>query len=92
MKIAYAVILLVLVQPFLVVRTSAKDRLIPVYAEVDVSETSYLLTTVLQGIDVCGDRFVWRDRQEFRNATAHAGPLILVATDGPNEEEQANLC
>lgn len=88
MKIALCVLLLCYVQ------ASAKDltpgRLVPLFADLDVSETSHVLSNVLQGIETCGDRFVWRYRHELRNATAHAGPLILVATGGPNEEEQAS--
>ena len=93
MKIASAVILLLFIEASRVLRTSAKDlipgRLVPLYGDLDVSETPNLLNSVLQGIDACGHRFVWRNRQELRNATAHTGPLVLVATGGPNAEEHA---
>ena len=34
---------------------------------------------------------MWHDRPEFMNATAHAGPIILAAIGGPNEEEEIYL-
>ena len=74
LKIACAVFLLPVVQPFPVTPTSATGRLVPVFSDLSISEGDYLLTTVLQGIDACGGRFVWRSRHEFLNATAHAGP------------------
>ena len=83
--------LLPVVQPFPVTPTSATGRLVPVFSDLSISEGDYLLTTVLQGIDACGGRFVWRSRHEFLNATAHVGPLILAAVDGPNSEEQLYL-
>ena len=89
-KIAYAVFLLPSVQPFTIL-PAGTGRLVPVFGDLNMSEGDYLLTTVLQGIDACGGRFVWRSRHEFLNATAHAGPLILAAVDGPNAEEQLYL-
>ncbi len=65
---------------------------VPLYAELDISETHYLFTELLKRIHVCGKRLVWFERKEFiakRNETELIlGLVILVATGGPCHEEQ----
>ena len=57
-----------------------------------MNDLPFLLTTVLQGIDgMCSARFIRRSRQEFLNATAHEGPVILATTDEPSAEESAYI-
>jgi len=67
-------------------------RVTPLYAELDVTETSFLLSKVFSRISACGHRLVWIDRKDFsakkEETKAQKGPIILVATGGPSEEEK----
>lgn len=67
-------------------------RIVPLYAELDVTETSFLFTEIFSQITACGHRLVWIDRKDFsakkEETKAHKGPIILVTTGGPSEEEK----
>lgn len=65
---------------------------VPLYAELDVSETDYTISELLSRVRTCGKHLLWSDRKDFiarRNETERiTGPIILVATGGPSTEEQ----
>ena len=65
---------------------------VPLFAETDVSETNFLFESLLNQIDRCGCHLDWRKRENYSinytDTRQIAGPLILVATGGPTQEEQ----
>lgn len=65
------------------------------YAETDVSETSFLFDSLLSRIGRCGCRLQWRKRDDFskkyEETRQFEGTIILVATGGPSQEEQEFL-
>ncbi|BDA51603.1 hypothetical protein COCOBI_19-1590 [Coccomyxa sp. Obi] len=73
-------------------RSSPEFQDVPLYAELDVSETDFLLSELLSRISTCGKRVIWNNRRDFiarKNETEGIiGPIILVATGGPSKEEQ----
>jgi hypothetical protein len=68
---------------------------VPLFAETDVSETNFLFGVLLSQIHGCGCRLDWRKRGDYINKYADTqqilGPLVLVATGGPNREEQESF-
>lgn len=64
----------------------------PVFAETDVSETSFLFEILLSKINKCGCRVEWHKREDYikkyEASRKIRGPLILVATGGPDKDEQ----
>ena len=73
-------------------RSSLDLQDVPLYAELDTSETNFLICEVLSRMSTCGRHLTWRNRKNFtarRNETERVtGPIILVATGGPSDEEQ----
>lgn len=65
------------------------------FAETDVSETSFLFEYLLSQIDQCGCHLDWHKREDYINNSEQiqrtAGPLVLVATGGPNRQEQKSF-
>ena len=78
-------------------RYSPKDNSceVPVFAETDVSETNFLFEVLLSQVDRCGCRLDWRKREDYSTKYTDirqiAGPLLLVATGGPTQEEQESF-
>jgi hypothetical protein len=68
------------------------ERPAPLYAELDVSETSFIFTELLSRVDACGVQLLWRDRQlfgsEINKTEMITGPMLLVATGGPTANER----
>lgn len=73
-------------------RSSPGTQDVPLYADLDVSETGFLFSELLSRTGTCGKHLVWNNRKDFiarRNETERIiGPIILVATGGPSTEEQ----
>ena len=68
---------------------------VTLFAESDVSETSFLFGTLISQIDKCGCQVNWHRRgdyiSKYENTRLLKGPLILVATGGPNKDEQESF-
>lgn len=76
----------------IVKRSSPGIQDVPLYAQLDVSETDFMLSDLLSRVNICGKHLVWSNRKDFiarRNETGRiVGPIILIATGGPSSDEQ----
>ena len=65
------------------------------FAETDVSETNFLFESLLSQVHKCGCDLDWHRREDYvtmyEGVQEMAGPLILVATGGPNRQEQLSF-
>ena len=67
----------------------------PLYAELDTSETSFLECELLSRMSTCGRHLTWRNRKDFivrKNKTKRLPvPISLVVTGGPIDGEQKSF-
>ena len=65
------------------------------FAETDVSESSFLFKDLLSQVGNCGCRMEWRKREDYSKKYFETrqlqGPIILAATGGPTLEEQESF-
>lgn len=73
-------------------RSSPGIQDVPLFAQLDVSETDFMLSNLFSRINNCGKHLVWSNRKDFiarRNETGRVvGPIIMIATGGPSSDEQ----